>query len=495
MKTIITLLSLLLFYFSTCNSQGISNIWMGGYGNWVGAPPYGGWKMDFFSGPPVITYENRAIDFDYTGSTITDSIGNFLFTTNGIIILNNVNDTMINGTGINPSQYTTWFSNNGLRMWQPNIILPDLNFNNQYYLFHMTLDTLGNNAHAFYFYYSIVDMNLNGGTGEVVLKNQILFTGNITALGLNACKHANGRDWWILAREFNGSNIYYFLLTPSGPTFSHSQSIGFRIGSGQTSFSPDGSRFGSYSTDDDFEIFDFDRCSGLLSNNRTISINDSMVSVGAAFSPNSRFLYGSSSNYLYQIDASSNQPDTTLITVAIWDGYNCPNPPFATRFFMQQLGPDGKIYISTGSSTCNMHTIEYPDSSGLSSNVQQHSVVLPTYNTGTIPNHPNYFLGPLIGSGCDTLTSINNYFDRTPLTLSAYPNPLISSELEINYSLQQNQLGDLEIINNTGQSVYRNIVPQWSSYQKINLPHIPQGLYLLTLRSGSKFTTLKFIKN
>src|SRR5690606_29805251 len=118
--------------------------------------------------------------------------------------------------------------------------------------------------------------------------------------------------------------------------------------------------------------------------------------------PNSKYLYGSSGRYLYQIDASSNQPDTTLTTVAVWDGFHCPNPPWSTLFFVMQLAQDGKIYSAPGSSTCAMHSIESPDSTGLACNVQQHSLILPSKNIGTLPNHPNYNLGPLIGSGCDT---------------------------------------------------------------------------------------------
>ena len=64
MKKMILLLSFALFYVNMSFGQGISNIWMGGYDN-HNPIPYGGWKMDFIAGPPVITYENRAIDFNY----------------------------------------------------------------------------------------------------------------------------------------------------------------------------------------------------------------------------------------------------------------------------------------------------------------------------------------------------------------------------------------------------------------------------------------------
>lgn len=478
---------------TSCLSQGRTNLFQGGYENYLMTLPWGGNKVDFMSGQPVVGQEFRAIDYDFTGTNISDSLGNLLFATNGVIIMNNANDTMVNGTGLNPSQYTNSFYW-GLRLVQPNIILPDLSNPNRYYLFHMTFDIIGQFPKANKLYFSLIDMSLNNGTGQVIIKNQVLLNGSFSGNRLTACKHANGRDWWIMAVEAFGSEFYLFLLTPSGPIYSHNQSIGARDGFGQAVFSPDGSKYGAYVTDDGFEIFDFDRCSGTLGNYRLFNVNDSMVGAGASFSPNSRYLYGSSSKYLYQIDASSNQPDTTLTTVGVWDGFYCPNPPFATRFFLQQLEQDGKIYSSTGNGTCAMHSIESPDSAGLACNVQQHSIILPTYNVGTMPNHPNYNLGPLVGSPCDTLTHIGEWYAVKPLQLSVYPNPVVSEQLEINYSLEQNMVGNLEIMNATGQVVYRKTLPQWSSYQKLNIPNLSNGIYLMRLTSGYKSETFKFVK-
>lgn len=472
--------------------QGRTNLFQGGYSNSAMTLPFGGNKVDFITSQPVVGQEFRIIDYDFTGTNITDSSGNLLFATNGVIIMNNSNDTMVNGIGLNPSQYTNSFID-GLRLVQPNIILPDLYDPNRYYLFHMTFDQTSPTFKAEYFYMSNIDISMNNGEGEVVIKNYILKQGVYVPNRLTACKHANGRDWWIVVVEIYGTEFYFFLLTPNGPIYSHSQSIGSRIGAGQAVFSPDGTRYGSYVTDDDFEIFDFDRCSGTFSNRRHVVINDSMVSFGASFSPNSRYLFGSSAKYLYQVDATSNQPDTTLTTVAVWDGTFSPNPPFATSFYMQQLADDGKIYLTTGNSTDKLHVIDSPDSAGLDCNVLQHSIALPTLNV-TVPNHPNYNLGPLIGSGCDTLTHINEMYATKPLTLTVYPNPVVNDYFEITYSLEQNQVGNLEVMNSSGQVVYRKTLPQWSSYQKINIPELSNGIYLMRLMSGYKSATYKFVK-
>ena len=50
-----------------------------------------------------------------------------------------------------------------------------------------------------------------------------------------------------------------------------------------------------------------------------------------------------------------------------------------------------------------MHVINTPNQPGLASHLAQHSINLPNLNDKSIPNFPNYRLGPLDGSPCDTL--------------------------------------------------------------------------------------------
>jgi len=50
-------------------------------------------------------------------------------------------------------------------------------------------------------WYSVIDMNLNGGNGSVVQNNVILFNDTLSTSGPQAVKHANGRDWWIIEHK------------------------------------------------------------------------------------------------------------------------------------------------------------------------------------------------------------------------------------------------------------------------------------------------------
>lgn len=92
-------------------------------------------------------------------------------------------------------------------------------------------------------------MSFNNGNGEVVLKNQIIINDTLPLGQIVACKHANGRDWWIVAQEININGYYVMLLSPAGIILNSHQYIGTRdFSSGQAAFSPDGSTYASYDT-------------------------------------------------------------------------------------------------------------------------------------------------------------------------------------------------------------------------------------------------------
>jgi PKD repeat protein len=72
------------------------------------------------------------------------------------------------------------------------------------------------------------------------------------------------------------------------------------------------------------------------------------------------------------------------------------------------LAPDGKIYVSSASGSNRLLSrIESPNLQGVDCNVNQHGIALPTSYIRTMPNFPNYRLGPLDGSPCDTLNIDN----------------------------------------------------------------------------------------
>ena len=247
--------------------------------------------------------------------------------------------------------------------------------------------------------------------GEVVLRKELLLNDTLGAGKLSACKHANGRDWWILVPEWNSNRYYRYLLTHEGIDIVGIQEVGEPIinGLGQALFSPDGTKHVRYSAisfdaGEWVSIYDFDRCTGLLSNVQQVNLPVGGPSGGAAISKNSRYLYTTSNIYIYQYDLWAEDILATRTLVAEWDGYG---DPFPTNFYQAQLAPDGKIYICAANGTLSLHVVHQPDQLCPDCRVVQHGVKLPTYNAVSIPNLPNYRLGPIDGSPCDTL-GINN---------------------------------------------------------------------------------------
>ena len=460
-------------------AQGLNNLWMGGYGSNAGLP-FGGSDLDFITGAADIYYVEREMDYGRTSANITDQSGNLLFTTNGYYIANGLGDTMAYGTGINPSFYTTQFPD-GLHLSQSQLILPKPGSTDDYYLIHGTYDDPVVQC-ADYLYLTVVDMSQEGGLGAVVEKNTVLVQDQLNVGKITAVRHANGRDWWVVCHKINTSTFYVLLLTPKGFGEPTTQEIGIirPVDIGQVCFSPDGDRFAYYWGEQDLDIFDFDRCTGLFSNPVHIDIDDYDQMGGVAFSPNSRYLYASSVLDVYQFDVQATNIESSMVHIAEWDSFYSPSPPFATVFDLAQLAPDGKIYISTGNGTDKLHVINAPDEPGLACDMQQHAITLPTYFANSLPNHPNYHLGPVDGSVCDSLGINAGVPERgPPLRVSAYPNPS-SGSFNLSYAAQAS-MGHLEVRDLSGKLLITERIPQWSTVHKVALPAARAGMYQCTL--------------
>ena len=474
------------------SQQGLSNLWMGGYGEQWGEP-WGGVDMDFFSGSMVVSTVDRGIDFGRTSANITDMEGHLLFSTNGAYIANVTGDTMFNGSGLNPSMYTSWWPV-GLHIAQGCLILPKPSTPGIYYLFHGTIDDLSSSL-SHHLYLTSIDMSLDSGLGGVLSKNEILIADTLNEGRITAVRHANGRDWWVFCFKANTNIHYRLLLTPSGVSVNGTQAIGEvrTPDHGQACFSPDGSRYAYYSGfgTADLDIFNFDRCTGLFSNPVNINIDDSNSLGGVAFSPNGRFLYVSSVLDVYQYDTEASDIAASMVHIAHWDSTYSPSPPFATVFDIAQLAPDGKIYIGTGNSTLRMHVINNPDEPGLACNMVQHSVELPRYYSNSLPNHPNYFLGPVDGSVCDSL-GINVGVPEEVLRLGvqAYPNPN-AGNFTLSYPAQ-NVVGELEVRDLSGRLELRERIPQWSQMHRVVL-HEAAGMYQCRLTWGAHSAAVRVL--
>ncbi|MFZ1695168.1 MAG: T9SS type A sorting domain-containing protein [Flavobacteriales bacterium] len=468
-------------------AQSRSNLWLGGFED-QSPPPWGGVDLGFTSESLSVAPATRVIDFFRTNANITDSEGNLQFSTNGAFLGNALGDTLLNGTGLNPSNYTNLYPE-GLHGSQYALILPEPESSTVYHLIHCAADRQAPYIHALQLYRTTVDMSHANGLGAAVVKNEVVFSDTLVAGKITAVRHANGRDWWVLCHR-HASDIYYRLLvTPEGVSAPEQQPIGVvrRYTAGQACFSLQGDKFAYYFgiSGEDLEIFDFDRCTGLLSNPVHVPIDDLNNHGGVAFSPSGRYLYVSSIDMVYQFDTWASDIAGSRVTIAVWDGFYSPSPPFATMFDIAQLAPDGKIYIGTGNGTLHLHVINEPDNSGLACGMVQHGVELPRYFMNSLPNHPNYHLGPIDGSICDSL-GIDSHVPEAELAaaLRAYPNPSTGA-FSLSYAAQP-IAGELVLYNAAGQVVLRERLPAWSTVHNVALLGAAPGMYHAQLRWGAQ---------
>jgi hypothetical protein len=472
-------------------AQFYNHQWLIG-NQWLQTVPKG--RMTFDSVSYQFQTEYRKMAFDGTQGNICDAQGNFLMSSNGVWIANANNDTMLNGSGLNPGYFVNAWPN-GLLITNGNLFIPTPGDSLGYTLFHQT--RLDPNSFLGGIYETLIDLTLDSAKGGVSIKNNTLIIDQLS-WGIAACKHANGRDWWITIMQDNSDIVYKILYSTNGVYNTNTQALNFNVlplgNVSQITFSTTGNLF-AYTVYDNSSpvnsyviLCDFDRCSGQFSNTRTISVSNGEYLYGLSFSPSSDFLYTNSASYIFQIDIT----DQSIDTVAVYDGFSYPIPSAATTFFNEYLAANGKIYLTSGNGVQHLHEINYPDSAGIACDVQQHAVSLGVWHFRAVPNHPNYNLGPVVGSVCDTLSvglteSIHDFH------FSIAPNPVSDGWVKLTYLLPQNKAGVLEVYSITGQKMYGQTLPPWSTLQLVQLPDLEAGIYTAVISSGSDRNAKKLV--
>jgi len=385
-------------------AQYPDNHWVLGYSSFV--EPNNGFglvELEFTNNQLVVSEEMEVvIDLDRNISLISTPSGDsILFYFNGLQVNNGAHELAVNGDDM----YLGWLDL-GYNTRNGSFILPIPGTSTEYMLFsaYVTQDLES---------LEIYSPKLNVSTistvssAEVITKNETIANGIFPSGQLTATRHANGRDWWIIWPYKNSNRYLRFLLTPEGVQQLDDQVVGQALvsGAGAARFSPDGrfyamhngisGELGNY-----IDIFDFNRCTGLLSNQRQYHLDNYGGGIGLEISHDSHYLYISASLYIYQLDLWAEDVFASIDTVAIYDGVQAP---FSTAFNDAQLTRDGKIYLSAASSMQKLHVIDYPNRQGAACSVRQRGINLPVRNSFGVPNFPFHRLGPLDGSPCDTL--------------------------------------------------------------------------------------------
>ncbi|MEZ4805314.1 MAG: gliding motility-associated C-terminal domain-containing protein [Bacteroidia bacterium] len=347
-------------------------------------------------------------------ASISDTDGNLLFYTNGDSAYSRNHKRMPNGFDLGQNVKC------GSSSTQGSLIIPVPESDSLFYIF--TTDCAESRL-ANGFRYSIVDLSLNGGMGDVTVKYQLL-TDSVCEK-LTAVHHANGRDIWVLTHKYDSDAFHAFLVTPSGlnttPIVSNTgakQIVNYStyypecMARGTMKFSPNGKKLVVLSFSDCHpfppapEIFDFDNSNGKVKLDFTVNDPDSIMYYGAAFSSNSKLLYFSSawrSHKLHQFDLSNatNSASFMASKKKIFEAAPSSNPPLVSGLC---LGPNGKIYVSTNRPWLDV--IHNPENLDTACNFEQKSIILKTcpYPTSSALGVPNfiesYFQNTFIGNPC-----------------------------------------------------------------------------------------------
>lgn len=433
-------------------------------------------------------------------ASFSDKDGNFLFCSDGCKIYDSKNTLIENGDSINAGAVADIFCVEGYPSDQAGIVLPTPGKDNEYdFITYLIESTVAYGGHSVKLLnHHIINEN---NTLKVTYKNNIIIQDTFSLSNLMACKHANGRDWWILVPKVQSNSYFTILLDSNGFHNLGLQSIGpvFNYLSdwdGQSVFSPNGQKYARYDRGNDLTIYDFDRCTGYLSNSLHKEIYDAADSFymgcSIAYSSNSRFLYLSSGKKIYQFDMDENSIIESMTTVAEYDNFLNPYP---TNFYLAQLAPDNKIYICSNNSTYSLHIIDKPDIKDTGCDVKQHSLSTPYYNIGALPFYPNYRLGALKGSPCDTLSNSIDKKDPNPIAI-AYPNPASDKiTLELMKSLQHGDNLDVSLIDISGKLLYSGKIPPYAYIHQIDVKDLVPGMYCVLIRDKFKLLgTVKVVK-
>nr|MBK9653400.1 T9SS type A sorting domain-containing protein [Bacteroidota bacterium] len=356
--------------------------------------------------------------------SIADTNGFLLFyaTTNGdnyrTVPMNKFNDTLFNGVDIT-----------GRNLYNDLTIVPFPKHPNQFILFHVSVSPFNDTL-----YYSIIDMQCNNTQGCVIAKN-IPFDIYRSGDCLTAIKHGNGRDWWLISKYSDvntpmNNRFFVYLVDSNGIQLQSTQDFNDATDGDfqKIIIHPNGNKFMLINILGYMAEFNFDRCKGIISLSK--SIYPEIPSPWCcryfwegAYSKSGDVFYASttginsqfSQGYLLQYNLLDSNPTLKVDTL---DTFDTPIGTGAVR-----LAPDNKIYFSRAYESPNAWSYPYPDSMrnyinenlsvinepdslGAACDYQPFSFYLGGKRTYYgLPNNPNYELGPLVGSPCDTLSA------------------------------------------------------------------------------------------
>lgn len=284
-----------------------------------------------FTSSGVVADTNSSMTTDEGCAVLSTYDGDLLFYTDGTFVWNRDHDQMPNGYGLLGNFSST----------QSAIILPVIGSTTRYYVFTVHANS------SVGLHYSVVDMSLNTGFGDVDTSMKNVFL--IDSLGekLTAIAKNNGTGYWVLVHKLQGTTYYAFDVTVNGvdttPVVSNGAYDYNSFCRGYIKSNVDGTVLASgiYEGPGGVDLSQFNQATGQVFN--SIHINGTSYAsgnngyaYGIEFSPNDSLLYTGNNSSIWQFNIS-NWSASAIEASA----YQVPGVDIAMAL---QLGPDGKIY-------------------------------------------------------------------------------------------------------------------------------------------------------
>ena len=403
MRTVVLGLAIL---FCSCWSYGQREA-----ANWYFGKDAG---LNFNSGTPEVLLDGLINTVEGCES-FSDGNGNLLFYTDGKTVWNKLHEVMPNGTELKGSFSTS----------QAALVVPHPIDKNIYYIFTPddALTQRNGNTTTNGFNYSVVDMSLQSGYGDVSQKNVTLLSQ--CSEKVTGIRNSQDGSYWVITQfrnqfyayrvDANGVNTTPVIST-TGPWIDNFENI-----RGTLKVSPDGTKIAITHTiiepefTGSFYLFDFDVNTGIVSNEQLVS--SSRLYYGAEFSSDSSKLYGSG------FDLDTKDGDVVLGPLQIvqfdLEEANWQNSEYVVDTFLNsqdvfvagalQLGIDKKIYHTFPSE--KLSVMRTPNLKGIDVDFRPFSVDL----GGRLAT---YGLPPFIQSFFETIVTIENFCEGSITTFT-----------------------------------------------------------------------------
>lgn len=439
------LLSLFVFNSIISWSQ-YENVWMLGCSNPVGV------GLDFNSGTPVEVRSGFS-GFGEAAASVCDEQGALRFYTNGNQIWDRNHNLMPNSSNItgHPIGIGGWVGVVTGSTSQGALIVPVPFDADRYYVFSLIAEEipLGGNL-----YYTMVDMSLNGGLGDVVPGQTGILLDSLLTEGMTSAVGNDCNVWLIvLSRQAYEFRIYEITGTGLNPNPVVSTLgtypmpvplVSNGIATSHISVAPNRTKlavglsqiFVPIPWAGRLTLNDFDASTGRVSNTRLLQ--EGIFHYGVCFSPDNsklycyeqdRFSFSTQGSYPHRI----NQYDISLgsTPAIIASKYRVSDTSASLSNISDiKLAPDGKVYYKTlGRRISDLQVINSPNIAGTGCNAGPSNISFSFGNGGTLtaagggfPNvisHINTYLDTISGVLLDTLICTGNATGSFMMSLKA----------------------------------------------------------------------------